>query len=368
MTRARQTLAAVAKRAGVSVATVSRVLNEHMQVKDATRERVKRALAELRYDPDAQFAPFVERGSPMVGLLISASMMALGLNRSVYLTQLGAIREEVEARGYGLFVGTFSGDPSSGLVGDRVIRDRQIRGAVLARVRNEEELGLVRASELPVVVLNRPLGGPGVHAVTVDNRAAGARAARHLLELGHRRLGVIAGPADVYSAAERLRGYEDAVREAGLSPDALVAVRTDLVEEQGRVALGRLLDLSPAPTGILCVNDYLALAAVEEATRRGVAVPGDLSIVGFDDVEAARYVTPALTTIKMPWDGMARLAARILLESVHDRDVERAAVEMRTELVVRASTGPAPEPAATAAGEAKSGRRRRKTSSGGRAA
>lgn len=344
MSRRRQSLADVARRAGVSVATVSRVLNNHPQVKDATRDRVRRALAELRYDPGALFAPFVETSSPMVGFLNPTSMLALGLNRGIFLTQLAAISEEVESHGYGLFVGTFTGDPANPVVGDRVLRDRQIKGAVVARVCSARELEALRASQLPVVLLNRPPAGPRIHSVAVDNRAAGALAARHLLQLGHRRLGVIGGPPDVYSADERLRGYADAVREAGLPPDTLAVARTNLSEEYGPAALAELLDRSEPPTGILAINDYLAIAALAEAQRRGLDVPADLSIVGFGDVDASRYVSPPLTTVHMPWDRIGRLAARLLIENLNDPTIERAAVELRTELVVRGSTAP-PRPA-----------------------
>ncbi|HEX8967832.1 MAG TPA: LacI family DNA-binding transcriptional regulator [Chloroflexota bacterium] len=338
MSRPRLTLAEIAERAGVSVATVSRVLSEYPHVKEATRERVKRILAEMRYDPGALYSPFVSYGTPMVGLLIPATMAGLGLARAVYLTLVQVVRQEVEARGFGLYVGTFSGESSDELVGDRVIRDRQIVGAVVARLRSESEVAPLRAAGLKVVVLNRQVAAAGVHTVTVDNRAAAAEAARHLLDLGHRRIGVLAGPEDVYSAAERLLGYQDAVRAAGLPSDALIVARTDLAEEQGERATANLLDASRRPTALLAVNDYLALAALALAVRRGVRVPQDLSIVGFDDIEAARFVTPALTTVHMPWDRMARWGAHVLVDALEDDQLERVSVRMNTRLVIRGST------------------------------
>ena len=255
MNETRYTLAAVAERAGVSIATVSRVLNGHNQGRQATRERVQRAVAELRYDPNALYRPFLNQGSPMVGFLIPANMAALGLNRSVYLTLVQAIREEADVRGFGLYVGTFDGTADSALVGDHVIRDRQIEGAVISRLRTEGQLATLRASGLPLVVLNRDLATTGAHVVTVDNRRAAAEAARHLLALGHRRLAVLGGPKDVYSAEERLKGYRDAVREAGLPDEVLVLVRTDLAEAEGRVAAEQLIDDRNRPTAILADKD-----------------------------------------------------------------------------------------------------------------
>ncbi len=339
MTRSRHTLTEVARIAGVSVATVSRVMANHPHVSEATRQRVRRAVEELRFDPEA---PFVPRGSPMVGFLVPAAMSALGLNRAVYLTLVGVIREEVEARGYGLYVGTYSGEPDGGLVGDRVVGDRQIRGAIVSRIRADEEIDPFLAADVPVVVLNRPTALDGAYSVAVDNRRAATEAAGHLIELGHRRIGVLAGPPDVYSAAERLLGYRDGVRAAGLPADTLQVRRTDLAEADGRVAVEAFLDQPTRPTAIVAVNDYLALAAMDVAGGRGLRLPEDLSIVGFDDIEAARYVTPALTTVHMPWDRIGRWGARLLLDVLADRTVRRASVEMTTELIVRGSTAPPP--------------------------
>ena len=340
MTKNRLTLAEIAQRAGVSVATVSRVLSDYPHVKEATRRRIKTILSEMRYDAQALYSPFVAERTPMVGLLIPAAMAGLGLDRAVYLTLLHAVRQEVEARGYGLYVGTFSGGTSDELVGDRVIRDRQIAGAVVARIRSDDDITPLRAAGVNVVALNHPIANAGVHTITVDNRAAAASAARHLIELGHRRIAVLGGPDDVYSAAERLRGYQDAVRAAGLSPKSLPVARTDLAEEQGGRAIKDLLDASDPPTAVLAVNDYLALAALMVATERGLRVPGDLSIVGFDDIEAAGYVSPGLTTVHMPWDRMGRWGARLLLDALDEELVETVSVRMKTELVVRGSTAP----------------------------
>lgn len=339
MSKPRFRLVDVAQRAGVSVATVSRVLSQHPHVKEDTRRRVKSALVELRYDPQALYTNFVPHGeAPMVGFLVPSSMATLGLNRAVYLTLVQTIREAVEARGYGLYVGTFSGTHNGDLVGDRVIRERQIEGAIVSRIRSEDEIQPLRDAGLVIVALNRPMAAAGVHAVTVDNRRAAADAARHLIDLGHRRIGVLAGPADVFSAAERLEGYEQAVRAAGLPTDTLVVARTDLAEEQGLLATADLLDRSHRPTAILAVNDYLALAAIDLVRTRGLHVPRDVSVVGFDDIESARYVRPALTTVHVPWDGMAVWAARLLVDALADRRTQKAVVQMSTEFMVRDST------------------------------
>lgn len=345
MSRARFTLTNVAQRAGVSAATVSRVLSDHPHVKEATRRRVVSALQEMRYDPQALYSDFVPRGgAPMLGFLVPSSMAMLGLNRAVYLTLVHTIREAVEARGYGLYVGTFTGAADGDLVGDRVIRERQIAGAIVGRIRCDDEIQPLRNAGLTVVALNRPTRAPGVHVVTVNNRGAAAEAARHLIALGHRRIGVLAGPPDVYSAAERLDGYYDAVRAAGLPDQTLLVVRTNLVEEEGRLGTIDLLDRRHPPTAILAVNDYLALAAMDLASSRGLRVPDDLSVVGFDDIESARYVRPALTTVHMPWDRMGDWAARLLVDALADPHTHKATVEMSTELVLRDSTAGAGSP------------------------
>ncbi len=345
MSRGRPTLATVAERAGVSVATVSRVLSGHPYVRESTRERVKHVLAEMRFDPDALFAPFVKRRSPMIGFLVPAGMASLGFNRSVYQTLVHVIREEAEAHGFGLYAGTFSGQADGELVGDRVIRERQLQGVVVSRLRTESELQPLLDAGLPVALLNRPISADGVHSVYVDNRAAAAGIARHLLELGHRRIGVLAGPDDVYSAAERLLGYRDAVCTAGLPPESLTVEHTDLAEEQGREATARLLRGPRPPTAVLAVNDYLALAALGQAAELGVSVPDELSVAGFDDIDPVRYVTPALTTVHLPWDLLGRWGTRVLIEALGDPRVRRTSMLLDTELVVRRSTAPLAETA-----------------------
>jgi LacI family transcriptional regulator len=208
---------------------------------------------------------------------------------------------------------------------------------------SSDELRDLRESGYPLVVLDpkRPLG-PGIASVSAANVAGAAAATQHLLDLGHRRIGVITGPAGWCATDERLAGYRALLAGAGIPRDPQLEVEGDFEVAGGRAAAQRLLGLPAPPTAILAFNDNMAVGTLQAARERGLALPGELSVVGFDDAEFAALVTPALTTVRQPLGEMTRMAVELLRRQLADAPLEELRMELATRLVVRDSTAPPP--------------------------
>jgi LacI family transcriptional regulator len=177
-----------------------------------------------------------------------------------------------------------------------------------------------------------------VPAVSAANSSGANQAVRHLLALGHRRIGAITGPDGWLATEERRGGYHAALASAGIMPDPAIEVASDFQIEGGIEAGGRLLDVAERPTAIFAFNDNLAIGAMQAARSRGLRIPEDLSIVGFDDLEWAQHVTPALTTVRQPLAEMGRMAVSLLTRLLDNQSFEALHVELATRFIVRGST------------------------------
>jgi LacI family transcriptional regulator len=198
----------------------------------------------------------------------------------------------------------------------------------------------LRASGYPFVVVDQRTALPPDIAAVSSAHLAGARlATEHLLQLGHTRIAAIAGPRNWIAAQDRLLGYRTALAASGrLAPEELVREAGEPTVAHGRAAARDLLDLAEPPTAIVAFNDKVAIGAIDAAASRGLHVPGDLSVVGFDDLELSRVVTPRLTTVRQPLEEMARMGTELLLRLIDGREIDTLHVELATELVVRDST------------------------------
>jgi LacI family transcriptional regulator len=205
-----------------------------------------------------------------------------------------------------------------------------------------EEL-LARGYSFVVIDPLEPLAG-NIPSVSAAHASGADQAMQHLLELGHRRIAAITGPNGWFATEERRRGYHAALAAAGIMPDPTLEIESDWEVAGGRRAANTLLDLPDPPTAIFAFNDNLAIGVLQAARVRGFQVPDDLSVVGFDDVEHASIVTPAVTTIRQPLAEMGRTAVNLLMRLLERQRFETLHVELGTRLVVRQSTGPAPAP------------------------
>ena len=339
----------VARALGVSQATVSNAFNRPDQLSRELRDRILIAARDLGYPGPDPIANTFRRGQTgAVGLIIHEPLQYLFEDPAARLTMAGVARVCGE-RGSSLVL-VPRAEP--GL--PDVVPTALVDGFVaFCDPLEPERRELLRARRLPVVGLDAPVT-PGEPYVGIDDRAAARAAAAHLVDLGHRRIGVISfalarhsattvvaagldAPTGYVANRARLDGYRDALGPALGGGGRIVVVAARGVEEaDGAAAAVPLLDLAEPPTAILAMSDRLALGVIAEATRRGIDVPGDLSVVGFDDVPAAAAASPALTTVRQPHARKGAEAVRMLLRPAH----ARTALILPTEVVVRASTAP----------------------------
>jgi LacI family transcriptional regulator len=332
--RVRSTIRDVAATAGVSIATVSRVLNGRPDVAAATREAVFRAVRELGFTSTRSARPLP--GSPTSLIAVTLPLIEAGYFSRILGGAADALYEQ---------------DMQIVLAPTLHLRDRAVTS--LARLANgmtdgavlvlpeesKDELTALGRTGYPFVVVDpvEPLDA-GIPVVSAANVFGGRAATEHLLSLGHRRIGVITGIPDWLASVDRLDGYRSALAVAGVLPDPALVVESDWAVEGGEAAATALLDRDQPPTAIFAFNDDMAVGVLRAARARRMRVPEDLSVVGFDDSEQATNMVPALTTVRQPLAEMGRTAVSLLLRLIENRRVEGMRIELQTRLVVREST------------------------------
>lgn len=330
-------LADVARQAGVSTATVSRVLNAPDKVRPGTRMRVEAAIEQLAYVPDG-----AARGLAS-GRLRSIGAIVPTLDNAIFATCIGTLQRCLDARGFSLLIATSEYDPALELRSAQALLSRGIDGLMLVGNHHPDALNrYLQRSGLPCV--RTWVYDPGQPTPTIgfDNQAAAARVASYLLDLGHRRIGMIAGQTDRNDrAAARVAGVRSALAARGvLLPEALLVQRPYDIAA-GREGLRTLLAHPQPPTAVICGNDVLALGALLETQALAVPVPEALSITGFDDLPIAGNLVPALTTVRVPAAELGRRTADFLLARLEGLRPP-AHTELPVDLVVRGTTMPPP--------------------------
>jgi LacI family transcriptional regulator, galactose operon repressor len=326
----------VAREAGVSTATVSRVVNRSDDVAQETRQRVFRIIRELGYSTNRSARALSGGRTGLVGVTlpkIQSSYFAVlsdAIVDALYEQDLRAV----------LCPTRHERDRELGLL-ERLMHGTTEGAILILPSESSAELRALRERDYPFVVLDpkSPLE-QGIPSVSAGNAGGAATATEHLLALGHRRVGAITGPLGWCATDERLAGYRAALSAAGVRPDPSLVAEADFEVAGGRAAADRLLALPDPPTGVLAFNDNLAVGASQAARERGLSLPRDLSVVGFDDADHAALVTPALTTMRQPLGEMARMAVGLLVRRLSGQPVEGLRIELATRLVLRESTAP----------------------------
>jgi len=332
----RVTIAMVAQEAGVSVPTVSKVLNGHAQVGADTRRRVQDALLATGYRRRRR------ADATRTGLV---TFVITELDTAWACELLRGAEQEAHRLETSLVLAV-THDRQEGRARDwlKALASRPTDGVVLV-VSNWEQAPAeeVRPVDTPFIVVDQ-VGGYSrdVPTIGTTNWAGGYSATAHLVELGHRRIGTVTGPVGVRCSEDRLDGYRAALTRAGLPYDEALMRRGTFRSAEGRRATAQLLDLADPPTAIFAASDLTARGVYEEAHARGLAIPGDLSVVGFDDVEVCEWLNPRLTTVRQPLAQMAGLAIRTVLEGSIPSGEPTVHLELSTTLVVRESTAPPP--------------------------
>jgi LacI family transcriptional regulator len=330
----RVTIREVARAAGVSVATVSRVLNESGPVAGETRDRIRRIAGELRYIPNGAARSLSMRRTGTLGVLLPDlygeffSEVIRGLDQAAQRARFHLLlssshnnRNDIEAALQAM----------RGRVDGLVVMSPHIDVAVLAANLPES---------LPAVMLNTAQATAEYDTLSVDNFGGARAMVAHLAGHGHRRIAMVRGPEPNHDAAERLRGYRAALADAGIAADPALEVEGDFTEEAGFRAVRRLLALEPRPTALFAANDSTAIGAMSALREAGVSVPREIAVAGFDDIPIARFLTPALSSVRVSINDLGARAMEQLVRAVEEENRHaRVHQTLPTTLVIRDSCG-----------------------------
>ena len=333
----RPTVRDIAAHTGVSIATVSRVLNGSPHVSPDTRDLVQRAIEQLSTRAPKDRTPPAD-----------AAQDAVYLRCPYLLTDyfgliVSSIAETLELHGRTLILNAGQGAEHENVL--PTLPDRPGIGGAITILPPEpsEELVALRARGFPFVVIDPRTRMPrDIAAVSAAHFAGARNVTGHLVALGHRRIGVLAGPHNWLASQDRLAGHASALADAGMLPDPALIRAAEPTTRHGHQAAAELLDLPHPPTALICFNDKAAVGALAAATQRGLRVPADLSVAGFDDIDLAQATTPQLTTVRQPLEEMGRIAVSLLIRLLNGHRLDALHIELATELVIRDSTGPVP--------------------------
>ncbi|MDQ7907806.1 LacI family DNA-binding transcriptional regulator [Phytohabitans sp. ZYX-F-186] len=331
--RERPTLEEVARRAGVSRATVSRVVNGSTTVAPPIQEAVRRAVRELGYVPNLAARTLVTQRTDSIALVLPETATRVFSDDPLFPGIVRGVSQELEAADRQLVL-MMAGSTASHDRIERYAIGRHVDGVMFASMHGMDPLpGALARIGMPAVCSGRPLGRPGVPYVDIDHVSGVASAVRHLLDAGRQRIATIAGPQDMVAGIERLAGYRDALR--GSDRRSIVAVG-DFTRESGALAMRHLLQDDPKLDAVFVASDLMADGALRTLREAGRRVPDDVAVIGFDDAEFARYTDPPLTTVRQPIIQIGREMVRLLLRLAEGAPVEDSLI-LPTHLVVRES-------------------------------
>lgn len=328
------TIRDVAREAGVSVATVSRVFNHEDKVSPKTADRVRSVADEMGYEPNPTAQSLSHGRTHAMGVVLPAP------HGEFFSEVMRGIDDVAQASEYHLLISSSHYSLEEGEAALRALRGR-VDGLLVMTTHVDAGTMLARrAPDVPVVLMNSVVDRLDCDVFYIENREGAHMATSHLVERGGERFAVILGPTESYDVRERREGFREALQAGGIDPDAAAEVQGDFTQDSGYAAGEAILEMDPLPDAVFSCNDYMAIGAMSALQKAGVQIPEDLAIAGFDDIPSARYASPPLTTVQVPVYDLGRAAAQRLVS--HMRRGKRPA-QTRTfpsELVVRASTAP----------------------------
>jgi LacI family transcriptional regulator len=340
-TQDRPSIQDVARRAGVSASTVSRVLNARPDVAASTRERVLQAIAELDYHPNAQAVGLSSRRAGVVGLVVPDVITPF------CTSVIDSVQDQLRKRGYWMLLSANPLDPperanlQAGLL-EELWRSRRIDG-LLVLIPVESSLGSLRAMAregFPSVLIDMQYDSTGLDYISVDNYQGGYAATEHLLQLGYQSVAILCGPNWMPVSRDRLAGYQAALQDWGIPirPKWIVP-GLGFNEETGQYAMRTLLDVDPRPRAVFAASDRIAFGAMAALDQAGLRIPEEIAFVGFDDIPSAASFRPPLSTVRQPLEAMGKLAVEHLCDRIAGETDERLQTTVETELIVRVSCG-----------------------------
>jgi LacI family transcriptional regulator len=333
----------VADKAGVSISTVSRVLNKNPNVLEETRQKVLKAIEEMDFKPSSLARGLVAKQSNLIQVLFSWFDKKCDFRNHWYVSILNGVNETVHEHGYGLMVNTVAGifDPQE--IYEKVFRNAMDGMLVISPYLEDKDIMRMNKSSVPLVLLGHRVPNLQIDSVDSDNIGAANQAIDYLVGLGHKRIGFISGPVEYNSdSADRLSGFKDAMKKHGLPIPEGYVLHGHFSKASGAEAAKKFLALSPRPTAIFSSDDLMAMGAWDEFEKAGLKIGKDISIIGFDDIPEASMEPYALTTMRQDYNQMSITATNILIEKIKSPEGwQPKKVLIPVQMSVRRSTGKA---------------------------
>jgi len=327
------TIRQAAEAAGVSIATVSRVLSGQGGVSEELTEKVRQAVEQLGFQPNRVARGLRRQTTQTVGVIVT------DIQNPFFTSVLQSIERVLENEKYVLLLCNSDEQPSREKIHIAPLQSEGVAGIIIAPTRSDPtRYQPLIDSGMPVVIIDREIQGLRADCVTINNRDASARAVQHLIELGHKKIGLISGPDYATTAVERKKGYLEALCEAGLPCPQSYIQTADYKQSGGYDAMCRLLDLPDPPSAVMVLNNLMTLGALQAVHERQLNVPGDLALVGFDDMPWAAFLQPPITVVAQPTYSLGEAAAQLLLDRIRDPGRPIFKVMLETSLIIRAST------------------------------
>ena len=336
------TIKDVAARAGVSPSTVSRVISNHPRISEKTKRVVRAAMEELGYHPNFLARSLAKKSSEAIGVHIPSTTEEFFMN-PFFPELLRGISEVAKNEGYDLLLSTSDSGKEDIRSLTRMIHGKRVDGVLLLSTRMHDPLmQVLRELSFPATFLGRPETESGpccISWVNNDNVEAGYTATRHLIELGHQRIGFLGGDENLLVTRDRLQGYNQALDEAGIPTDRRLMFSSTFMEQGGYLGMMRLLALPDRPSAVVASDDLFAFGAMRAAGELGYKIPDDIAVVGFNNVRLTEMSNPSLTSVDVRIFELGTTAANLLIEQIRNPEQEPKSVTVPTQLVVRHSCG-----------------------------
>jgi LacI family transcriptional regulator len=322
----------VARHAGVSAATVSRVLNGHRTVDETLAGRVRAAATELGYSPNILARNLRKSQTNLWAVIIS------DVNNPFFTSLVRGVEDVGQQAGYSVLLCNSDENPDKEVSYITAVLAQQIAGVIISPSSEAGSIAQLVEGSRAVVTIDREVAGVDTDAVLVDNERGAQAATAHLIEQGYSRIACITGPRKVSTASSRLRGYRQALREAGREFDTALVRYSDFRETGGREAMADLLDSDARPDAVFATNNLMTVGALETLAERGIGIPDPIGVVGFDELPWADLVRPSLSTVAQPTYEVGRTAAQLLLKRLENPDEEFTVIRLPTTLNIRDSS------------------------------
>ncbi|MFW6287851.1 MAG: LacI family DNA-binding transcriptional regulator [bacterium] len=326
----------IAKLAGVSIATVSKVINDRHDVSEETKKRIRKIMQENNYVPNSVARSLTTNKSQSIGIIFNYGHEE-GLHNMFFQEIIFGMERILGKAGFDYVYFSdqkWHDDYEYDYLGK--CKNRMVDGAILLGIHKDENMSRLLDSDIPVVLIDLDFYNENSSYVMCDHRGGAVKAVNYLCKLGHTKLGVL-GPTDINPAIIRLDGFRQAVEEKGLNYNKEWVIETSFDEDSGYQGMKRVLSMKDKPTAIFCQSDVIAIGAIKAIKESGLNVPDDFSLIGFDDIEVCKYITPSLTTISQKTYKLGEKAAELLLNMVNDSEKEYAPIVLPTELIERES-------------------------------